>query len=979
MPRATRPSWPLAGVAWAAGSLLLLPVAAVAAAMGAGGGVFPLAMATAGAFCWRARSSAVGDRRRGFWARMATGCSLWAVAAAFDAMVVSGWVFDPVVPGRLGRPPILLLGIDLLHLLGYLPVALALALRPLRYGRAPLLGSGWVRQLQGAGLLWLVIGALAYFWLVPGSLEGARAPAWLAAGCDAVLALFFALGAARSRSGGGMATGSLLASAFAALGAARAWIGLPWPVAPVPVAAAFWVLAPALLIAAARVYERVGEVPVAAGAEPAAELGAAAGEHPTGVPVVLSAAILPAVHLALAGTSDTWSTEAHRLLVLSWIVVASALALVEHTLLRKRSALLEIEQRRASEETKESTVYLHSLIEHSPLAIVVLDPDHRVRLCNPAFERLFLHRSEDVEGSTLDQLIADEVLRHEADSYTRAVQAGQSVHATTRRLRADGTQLDVELYGVPLIRDGRTIGIFAIYQDVSDRVRAEQALRDSEERFRRLADAAFEGIVVSDSGVIHDCNEQYARLVGTSPAEVIGRPVRDFVDPSHWEMVEAHIEQNYRRPYEHRAVRADGKVRVVEARGRSVPHAGREMRVTAVRDVTEQKRLEEEVRQSQKMEAVGRLAGGIAHDFNNLLTVIRGYGQLLALQVGESKPRGLVDEILLASERASLMTQRLLAFGRKQAVEARVLDLDEVVAGMEKMLRRLIRADIRFDIRLRSENGHVRADPSQLEQVILNLAINAGDAMPDGGTLSVETLTLDMGVGQGHTGGPVIASGSYVRLRVRDTGTGMDDSTRDQVFEPFFTTKARGKGTGLGLATVYHIVKQSGGAIEVSSEVGQGTTFDVYLPRVPEPALDEGAGTGPEALPCGRETVLVVEDEPGVRALAVEFLELHGYRVLEAGDGEEGLRCLEELGREVDLVLTDVVMPGMNGPEMVRRLLEQRGAARVLYMSGYTDEVLGSTEPALGGRLVHKPFSVEELMLKVRETLDEATSSRSDA
>ncbi|MEO1084545.1 MAG: ATP-binding protein, partial [Acidobacteriota bacterium] len=366
--------------------------------------------------------------------------------------------------------------------------------------------------------------------------------------------------------------------------------------------------------------------------------------------------------------------------------------------------------------------------------------------------------------------------------------------------------------------------------------------------------------------------------------------------------------------------------------------------------------------------AVGRLAGGIAHDFNNLLTVIKGYAQLLSMQMEEGKPRSLVEEILQASERASLMTQRLLAFGRKQAVQTQNLDLNSVIAGMEKILRRLVRADIAFDVRLAPMLGRVKADPSQIEQVILNLAINASDAMPNGGTLRLETAEVD--VSRGDLRGPLTAPGSFIVLSVRDTGLGMDTRTLQQVFEPFFTTKEKGKGTGLGLATVYAIVKQSGGTIDVKSEPGAGTTFRIYLPRILETAPQPADAPSVPSLPRGQETVLVVEDQPGVRALAVEFLQQQGYRVLEATHGRDGLGQFEEHADTIDLVLTDVVMPEMNGPDMVAALRRIRPEAKVLFMSGYTDEMLGPEGPSATDLLVQKPFSVEELVTKVRQIID---------
>jgi two-component system cell cycle sensor histidine kinase/response regulator CckA len=656
------------------------------------------------------------------------------------------------------------------------------------------------------------------------------------------------------------------------------------------------------------------------------------------------------------------AVEAAVAILLFGLAIASY---VERGALRQEVRRLEKDRRRLEKDADNRTRYLDALILNSPLATVVLDSEHRVRMCNPAFERLFQYPQEEVIGTHLDDLIADAEELAKAEDNTRRVYGGEMVHLTTTRRRRDGSHLQVELYGVPLLQDGALVGIFALYEDVTDRYNAELALKESEERFRRLSDATFEGIVVSDDGLVVDCNEQYARMFGLGPAEVLGRRVLDFVAPEHQAMVEERIRAGYEQTYEHRAVRADGGGLIVEVHGRSIPLNGRSLRVAAVRDVTAHRRFEEEVRQAQKMEAVGRLAGGIAHDFNNVLTVIKGYSQLVLMQVEDERLRRQIDEIRVAAERASLMTQRLLAFGRKQPLLPEIVDLTAVVNGMEPMLRRLIRADIAFDLRLAPALGPIKADPGQLEQVVLNLAINAGDAMPRGGTLTIETTAVEL-----KEAAPTIPAGSYVAMAVRDTGTGMDDSTLRQAFEPFFTTKQKGKGTGLGLATVYTIVQQNGGTIDVESKLGAGTTFRILFPRVPTVEASAPLIPAASALPRGSETVLVVEDEPGVRAIALEFLVRQGYRVLEADNGASALKVFDAEKERIDLVLTDVVMPGMNGPEMVEALLDREPRLRVLFMSGYTDDVLGPKRLTTW-RLVQKPFSAEELLLKLREALDE--------
>ena len=395
-------------------------------------------------------------------------------------------------------------------------------------------------------------------------------------------------------------------------------------------------------------------------------------------------------------------------------------------------------------------------------------------------------------------------------------------------------------------------------------------------------------------------------------------------------------------------------------------------------DLTEHKRaeekmasLQEHLRQSQKLEAIGRLAGGIAHDFNNLLTVIKGYSQISLRELNEKDPLAEnLREISTAANRASDLTRQLLAFSRKQMLEPKVLDPNNVIQGMEKMLRRMIGEDMELLIHSEKDLGRIKADPGQMEQVIFNLAVNARDAMPSGGKLILETdnVYLDEEYAKNHIS---VNPGHYVRLCVSDTGCGMEPEVRDCVFEPFFTTKERGKGTGLGLSTVYGIVKQSGGNIWVYSEVGKGTTFKIYFPRVDEPAEDLEEKRYTEAIPRGSETVLVVEDEDEVRILVVQMLRKQGYKVLEAPNSGEALMVCEQHQDPIHLILTDVVMPRMSGPEFIERMRQIRQDFKTLYMSGYTDKAVvhhGVTQGDMG--FIQKPFTYEMLSRKVREVLD---------
>lgn len=382
---------------------------------------------------------------------------------------------------------------------------------------------------------------------------------------------------------------------------------------------------------------------------------------------------------------------------------------------------------------------------------------------------------------------------------------------------------------------------------------------------------------------------------------------------------------------------------------------------------------EKQLEQSQKLEAVGRLAGGISHDFNNLLTVILGYSDITLRQLSDDHPlRRNIEEIVRASERAAALTRQLLAFSRKQVMQPKVFDVNTVVTELEKMLRRMIGEDLELRVSLESDLGNIKADPVQLEQVIMNLVVNARDAMPKGGKLSIETTNvyLDESYARDHVS---VEPGHYVMLAISDTGVGMDAETRQRIFEPFFTTKAPGKGTGLGLSMVYGIVRQSGGNIWVYSEEGRGTTFKIYFPRVTENAEEYKRATTTVHAPRGSETILLVEDAEWVRKLARQVLERAGYRVLEASSADEAIRISEAStnGNSIDLLLTDVVMPGMSGNDMSKHVLVKRPDLPVLYMSGYTDDAIvqhGVLEPGIN--FIQKPFSPDALALKVREVLD---------
>jgi two-component system cell cycle sensor histidine kinase/response regulator CckA len=514
-------------------------------------------------------------------------------------------------------------------------------------------------------------------------------------------------------------------------------------------------------------------------------------------------------------------------------------------------------------------------------------------------------------------------------------------------------------------------------RDVTDHKYAEEKLLVSEEKFSKAFRLGPDAITITaiDDGRFLEVNDNFLRLTGFTRDEILGRSSLElglWANPKDRQHIVALLKRSGEaRDLEARMSIKSGEIRTLQMSAHTIELAGQPCMIAILRDVTERRALEIQLREAQKMEAVGRLAGGVAHDFNNLLVGILGYSELLKKKLAAQAPLlRMANEINFAAMRARDLTSRLLALSHRQVLRPSVLDLNALVRQCERLLHPIIGEDVHVILRLDPKTANVKADPAQLEQVILNLALNARDAMPAGGTLSMETCNIQVNAALARQH-PGLIPGSYVRLWVADTGHGIAPDVMPRIFEPFFTTKEIGKGSGLGLSTVYGVVKQSGGCVTVSSEPRKGAAFGIYLPRASELPERRIPARPAIASSTGTETILLVEDEAVVRDLVCEILKESGYVVVSANSGTDAMKITAEHVNPVDLLITDVVMPEMSGPELANTLRRARGDMRVLYMSGYTDDaVLVRQGLPENSAFIRKPYTPQQFLQKVRETLD---------
>ena len=663
-------------------------------------------------------------------------------------------------------------------------------------------------------------------------------------------------------------------------------------------------------------------------------------------------------------------TSGSIILILCFLIGSSVVFLY-------RQASLDInERKRAEEELSLQKTYFQHLFDNSPEASVILDDEDRIVDINKEFEKLFHYSIGEIKGKFINDLIVSEDLLDEAGSLTQKTLQGQVVAAQTVRKRKGGSLVDVSILGYPITFNGEQIGVYAVYKDITERKQAE------EERIRlaTAVDQAAESVIISDKrGTIQYVNPAFERLSGFTKDDIVGRNFRVLKSDTHddgfyremWKTISSG--KGWAGQIGNRM--KDGSLRQFETTISPIrDDSGAIVSFVSVnRDVTQEVALEAQLLQAQKMEAVGTLAGGIAHDFNNLLQVIQGYTEVLLHGVSEDPSNyEPLQKIHRSSKRGAELTRQLLTFSRKVQSERRPLDLNQEVEQVKNLLERTIPKMIEIELHLDKTPAIVSADPVQVEQALMNLAVNAMDAMPEGGKIIFETerATLDEEFCRTHLGA---RPGEYVLLTISDTGHGMNKEILEHVFEPFYTTKEVGKGTGLGLAMVYGIVKTHEGYILCYSELDSGTTFKIYLPALVQGGHRREASEGEDQLKGGDETILLVDDEEYIRELGVELLSNVGYEVLTATDGENALQLYRKEQQRIDLIILDLVIPGMGGKKCYEEILKINPQAKILIVSGYYS-VNGPGKEAMeaGAKgFVGKPFDVSHMLKAVRDILDE--------
>ncbi len=644
----------------------------------------------------------------------------------------------------------------------------------------------------------------------------------------------------------------------------------------------------------------------------------------------------------------------------------------EGTVIGASSIARDITPQKLAEETlrkaNETSIYA------SPIPIIATNAERLVTMWNPAAEALLGWSEQEVVGKS-NPAITDDRLQQASNLHAKLLSGQIVTGVEIVRQKRDGTLVTLSLSAAPIRDENRNVkGILGFLSDVTERRRAEEALREAEQKYRTIFENATEGIYqTTPDGSYLVANPSLARMLGfESPEELISARTdvrtQEYVNPEKYsDFVKALMEQGAVQKFQYQAYRKDGKIIWVSQNAHIVRNADGQILhfEGTVEDITQRRELEDQLWQMQKIEAIGRLAGGVAHDFNNIMMAISSYAELLERKVTGDATLRYVSEIVKATDRGSSLTQGLLTFSRKQLVSPKVLDLNALITQQVSMLRRLIPEDIELKFIPSEATGRVKADPSQIEQVVMNLVINARDAMSGGGLIVIELSSAQLD-------GAPLSNGSskdYILLSVSDNGCGMDATTKSHMFEPFFTTKEQGKGTGLGLAIVFGIVKHSEGQIQVSSEPGVGTTFKIYLP-VAEAAVQAGTEERREVRIRGIGTILLVEDEDGVRESAAEYLTENGYTVLRARSGPDALQMAEAYERPIDLLLTDVVMPQMSGRELAEKIKISRSQIRVVFMSGYSNNLL-SNQQILDPKHVtlRKPFRLAALGQCIAETL----------